>query len=85
MMKTYLSIATVLFGVAVEARPLQYTFNTKLDHINAGGESPEFAMRYLVDDQYFRNTTSGKARPILFYAGNEGDIWNFYENSGFMT
>lgn len=21
----------------------------------------------------------------MFYAGNEGDIWGFYENSGFMT
>ena len=42
-------------------------------------------MRYLVDDQYFRNASSGKLRPILFYAGNEGDVWGFYKNSGFMT
>jgi pimeloyl-ACP methyl ester carboxylesterase len=38
-------------------------------------------MRYLVNDQYY-NESSG---PILFYAGNEGDIWNFYNNSGFLT
>jgi len=38
-------------------------------------------MRYLVDRTYF-NEESG---PILFYAGNEGDIWTFYDNSGFMT
>ena len=69
----------------VHSRPLQYTFQTKLDHINAGGQSSEFSMRYLVDDQYFRNTSSGKLRPILFYAGNEGSIWDFYANSGFMT
>ena len=43
-------------------------------------------MRYLVDDQYFKDEKSaGKLRPILFYAGNEGDITGFYNNSGFMT
>lgn len=42
-------------------------------------------MRYIVDDQYFKNTTSGNLRPIFFYCGNEGDIWDFYDNSGFMT
>lgn len=38
-------------------------------------------MRYLVDKTYF-NPENG---PILFYAGNEGDVWTFYDNSGFMT
>jgi len=38
-------------------------------------------MRYLVDAQYW-NPMSG---PILFYAGNEGDIMGFYKNSGFLT
>lgn len=38
-------------------------------------------MRYLVDTQYYDNETG----PVLFYAGNEGDVWTFYNNSGFMT
>jgi len=43
-------------------------------------------MRYLIDDSYFLDPKNeNKSRPILFYAGNEGDILQFYENSGFMT
>ena len=38
-------------------------------------------MRYLVDKTYF-NEDKG---PIIFYAGNEGDIWTFLDNSGFMS
>ena len=38
-------------------------------------------MRYLVDDTYWDPATG----PILFYAGNEGDIYSFYDNTGFMT
>jgi len=37
-------------------------------------------MRYLIDDTYY----DGKG-PIIFYAGNEGDVWSFWDNSGFMT
>lgn len=40
-----------------------------------------YSERYLVDDTYWDPLTG----PILFYAGNEGDIYSFYENSGFMT
>jgi len=44
-------------------------------------------MRYLVDDQYWKASANNDTalRPILFYAGNEGSVWDFYENSGFMT
>ena len=38
-------------------------------------------MRYLVDKTYWDPATG----PILFYAGNEGDIYSFYDNTGFMT
>ena len=35
----------------------------------------------MVDTTYY-NKTDG---PIIFYAGNEGDIWTFFDNSGFMS
>ncbi len=38
-------------------------------------------MRYLVDRTYFDEAEG----PILFYAGNEGDIFTFFDNTGFMT
>ena len=38
-------------------------------------------MRYLINDQYY-NSSQG---PILFYTGNEGGIWGFYNNSGFIV
>ena len=38
-------------------------------------------MRYLVDETYFNKDTG----PIIFYAGNEGDVYTFFDNSGFMT
>lgn len=38
-------------------------------------------MRYLIQDTYWDPETG----PILFYAGNEGDIYSFYDNTGFMT
>jgi pimeloyl-ACP methyl ester carboxylesterase len=30
-------------------------------------------------------THTSQSCPIFFYAGNEGDIWNFYRNTGWMT
>jgi hypothetical protein len=38
-------------------------------------------MRYLIDTTYW-NQSQG---PILFYTGNEGGIWGFYNNTGFVT
>ena len=38
-------------------------------------------MRYLEDNTFY-DADNG---PIIFYAGNEGDIYTFFDNSGFMT
>ncbi len=58
------------------------TFYHELDIDHFGFESTvgKFKMRYLVDDTHW----TGKG-PILFYTGNEGDIWSFYNNTGFVT
>lgn len=59
----------------------EFFFDTKLDHFDADGKSTSFKMRYLIDKTYWDPATG----PILFYAGNEGDIYSFYDNTGFMT
>ena len=51
-----------------------------------GQDGDRFDLRYIVDDQYWiAGNDNNHSRPIFFYAGNEGDIWNFYKNSGFVT
>jgi len=51
-----------------------------------GQDGDRFDLRYIVDDQYWiADGMPIKSQPIFFYAGNEGDIWNFYKNSGFIT
>ena len=64
-----------------DRQPPAFNFTTKLDHFDAQGHSSEFNIRYLVEDTYWNKETG----PILFYAGNEGDIYGFYDNSGFIT
>jgi len=60
--------------------PQNRTFLTRVDHFN-GSNWAKWDMHYIIDrDNY--NPESG---PILFYAGNEGGVWNFYNNSGFIT
>ena len=83
-MRSFVACVTLLVA-AVSSRANQHYFETKLNHQDSSMDRFRFNMRYLVDDQYFQDTSSGLPRPILFYAGNEGDIWDFYKNSGFMT
>lgn len=62
--------------------PQEYYFDAVIDHFdNHGAGSETYKMRYLVDDTYFDKENG----PIIFYAGNEGDVWTFFDNSGFMT
>jgi pimeloyl-ACP methyl ester carboxylesterase len=60
----------------------EYYLKVPIDHFtNGGAGSPTFEMRYFVDAQFW----DPKNGPILFYAGNEGKLENFYDNTGFMT
>jgi len=62
--------------------PKEYFIDMPIDHFtNGGAGSATFKMRYIVDAQYWDPMTG----PILFYAGNEGQIEKFYSNTGFMT
>ncbi len=70
--------------IADEAKldPQEFYYDSTIDHFtNHGAGSATYPMRYLVDDTYFDKENG----PIIFYAGNEGDVYTFFDNSGFMT
>ena len=52
-----------------------------IDHFNANGHSETFKNRVLINAKHWDRENG----PIFFYAGNEGEVWAFYNNSGFMT
>uniref|UniRef100_A0A1Y9HDP7 Lysosomal Pro-X carboxypeptidase n=1 Tax=Anopheles funestus TaxID=62324 RepID=A0A1Y9HDP7_ANOFN len=58
------------------------TIDVPIDHFTYTSEAT-FQLRYLINDTYGQNTND-PYRPILFYAGNEGDIELFAQNTGFM-
>ena len=55
-----------------------------IDHITTNGTMETYKMRYILDDSNV-DPKGIQYPPILFYCGNEGDIWTFYNNTGFMT
>lgn len=63
------------------AAPTELFYAATIDHFdNHGAGSATYQMRYLVDTTYYK-----AGGPIIFYAGNEGDIYTFFDNSGFMS
>lgn len=61
-----------------------YTIDQPMDHFNNNGDtSSTWKQRILISTEHFNS--KNKDAPIFFYSGNEGDIENFYQNSGFVT
>nr|TKV99339.1 hypothetical protein SEVIR_8G036400v2 [Setaria viridis] len=56
-------------------------YTQRLDHFNSAPSSyATFQQRYLINGTFWR----GKTSPIFLYAGNEGDVELFTNNTGFM-
>ena len=65
----------LLITLVFASNPLQHTFETKLDYFSTVNEQ-KFNMRYIVDDSYYKRITNKEyLRPVLFFMGNQGDIW----------
>ena len=67
-----------LQAVLATTQPAVMWFEQNIDHFNFQNNGT-FQQRYLYNDEYF----SGDG-PLFFYTGNEGTIWDFYNNSGFV-
>jgi hypothetical protein len=54
--------------------------------ITPTGGCETFSQRVLVCDEHYKpeRGSAEQTPPMLFYTGNEGDIWMFYNNTGFI-
>ena len=64
--------------------PQELFIDMPIDHITTNGSMEIYKMRYILDDSNV-DPKGIQYPPILFYCGNEADIWTFYNNTGFMT
>jgi len=60
-----------------------FYFEQLLDHFDFTNDKT-FQQRYLVCDSFLKGGKLTATTPVFLYTGNEGDIVNFYENTGFM-
>ena len=79
IIQAYVNLAE--FGGPSHGNPKIQWYETQLDY-SGQVRGQTFAMRYIIDDQYFKR---GSKAPILFYCGNEADIFMFYNSSGFQS
>ncbi|XP_022607960.1 dipeptidyl peptidase 2 [Seriola dumerili] len=69
-------------GFKTEPQFTEKYFSQTIDHFNFNSMgNGTFSQRYLITGQYWEKGSG----PIFFYTGNEGDIWEFALNSGFIT
>ncbi|XP_059850459.1 dipeptidyl peptidase 2 isoform X3 [Hypanus sabinus] len=52
-----------------------------VDHFSFNAHRKTFRQRYLITDQFWSKSIG----PIFLYTGNEGDIWDFAKNCGFIS
>lgn len=64
-------------------RVKKFVFQAVVDHYNFRNTEATFPLRYYVNDDYW-NYNNNSTGSVFFYAGNEADILQFVNNSGFM-
>lgn len=80
----YVFAAVLFFSSVSKAETYNYVeayFDQKIDHFNfLSNGNKTYKQRYLYNDTWWEKGTG----PIFFYAGNEGSIEGFWENTGFI-
>jgi hypothetical protein len=61
--------------------PKEAWFTSPVDHFSFTSNAT-FNLRYLVYDEWFGS--QGSRKSVLFYCGNEADIYSFYDATGLM-